>query len=116
MTGKENGKGKEKATDQTASETNEPQVFSARYLDRSRLESLLTSLHGPDNFSVHLRLDNWVVFAPARLTAVGSGKLIHDEPVLIGVSRNRLKICEDESVNDVGEQAADEQRTHLRLW
>ena len=48
------------------------QSFDSRYIDRSRLETLLITLHGDKSFEAHRRLDKWVVKAPSRLNKVRS--------------------------------------------
>lgn len=49
----------------------EKQSFDSRYIDRSRLETLLITLHGnKEAFDVYRRLDKWVIKAPSRLDTV----------------------------------------------
>lgn len=45
------------------------QSFNSRYIDRSRLETLLRSLSG-DKYVLGRVLDDWVVVTPKHLTVV----------------------------------------------
>lgn len=46
------------------------QVLRSRYIDRKKLTALLNTLYKKSDFSITLKLDNWIVNIPAPLTQV----------------------------------------------
>ncbi len=49
---------------------NSVQIFDSRYIDKSRLETLLKALYDGSEYSVRRQLDKWRVEAPEPLERV----------------------------------------------
>ncbi|CAF9923508.1 hypothetical protein IMSHALPRED_005946 [Imshaugia aleurites] len=66
-----------------------PQVLRSRYIDRKKLAALLNTLYKKGDFSITLKLDNWIIDIPEPLTQVGL-TIQYDTPfltALLGANR-----------------------------